>query len=502
MRLIARRVLGEQRGAAVAISMAVLTALLAITGILFASALNSNTTSKYDSDQKRAYGAAEAGAQQALYKLNKLQLLNPTTPITQLNLLCVVDLGVSPTGGECPAYPDANQAAQSLGNGTSYRYTVTPVLAGTSSCTDPFTVAGTLSALLALQLNNVLDLERCITSTGYAGDATRRVQMRVVSTLKLFGGMVADDRGDSGNDITINGGIIAGGLGTNGKIRFNGGAFTGGIEVPEALKDDPPYDNFVDNAGGLNLNLTVTYRKRPWTLASVDASASRTANNNPGGSAATNNASNFTCKQGIIIQVDCSPWPYNSTTRAFSLQSGQTANFRGSTYNFCNFNMTGGTITVGYSGNTSVFIDSPDQSGSGCASGSGGFTQSGGTTNNLSGLLDAKKLTYYVVGASGKEPTVSATGLLNITIFTASIYAPNSTIRLSGDAVTDIYKGGFSGKKIVVDGNLIGPLITNLVDLPLTLDGGLLKLYRPASLKECEPAPAVASDPESGCPPA
>ena len=52
----------------------------------------------------------------------------------------------------------------------------------------------------------------------------------------------------------------------------------------------------------------------------------------------------------------------------------------------------------------------------------------------------------------------------------------------------------------MISGNLLGPAIASVGDLPLTLDGSLLKIYRPAGLKECRPQPTVAADPESGCP--
>ena len=96
--------------------------------------------------------------------------------------------------------------------------------------------------------------------------------------------------------------------------------------------------------------------------------------------------------------------------------------------------MSGGNVNVTYANNTSVFIDSPDRSGSGCAAGSGGFTQSGGTIQDpVTGLLNVKKLTFFVTGTSGKDLTVSGPAR-NATGFTASIYAPTSTIRLTGDA--------------------------------------------------------------------
>ena len=469
MRLIAR-IRGEQAGAAVAIAMAVLTALLAITGLLLTSAVNVNTTSKNDSDPKRAYAAAEAGTQAALYKLNKLNLSH---------LLCLTDLGVNPTGTplECPSFPAAGSPAQSLGNGTSYRYTVTPVLSNINDCRDPFTIASTLSSLLSLSLNNVTDLQRCITSTGYAGGEQRRVQMLVVSTLKVFEGITADDKGDSSADIDIRSGVVTGQLGTNGKIRASGsGSFIGGVEVPKTIAGD-----YRENSGGV-FTAVVTTRNRPWVLSTID----------PGSTATINNNTAFTCTQALLLP--CSPSPYTAATRSFHLRAGQTATFTGPTYNFCNFQTDAlSTLNVNLLGNASVYLDSPDRGAvSNCAAGSGNFS-AGGTVNPLTGLLDAQKISFFVYGTTGKDVTVNGSGLL--TLFTASIYAPSSTIRLTGD-VLDIYKGAFAGKKVVVS----GPTVTGLLDLPITLDGGLVKLYRPAGLKECKPEPASASDPESGCP--
>ncbi len=165
---VLRRVRREQDGLVLPGAMALLVIFLLMTGVALSLSLGSLDRTNRDRQLVRALQAADAGADAAVFRLNKM-LVSPSVagllgpiPGTVQSLGCTsVAVGgfrIEPTGGPawCAATPSQTET---LHSGSAYSYEVSGAI----------TVSGALGDLL----------ERRIVSTGTAGDVQRRVLVRV-----------------------------------------------------------------------------------------------------------------------------------------------------------------------------------------------------------------------------------------------------------------------------------------------------------------------------------
>jgi hypothetical protein len=254
--------------------VAVMLILSVITASVLATALAGKAQSANDRFAKQAYGAALAGVQAGVYRLNATRpaddlcppLPGQTTPVT-------------PSAGLCGPYSSDDPAAPQPMVSARYDYWITPVMTTASNSTHGYTpdiCVGTPPALLQRRLLLVVQ-ERCITAVGQAlagtrVRSTRRVQLRASSAKPFF-----PIPGVWGTQcVNISGGSISSGsvgcsttqaigsntLGYNGSLGSNGQIYAGmrawGVNPNTATSSDPPAQLYLGNKSPTSTQ-TATY---------------------------------------------------------------------------------------------------------------------------------------------------------------------------------------------------------------------------------------------------
>jgi Tfp pilus assembly protein PilX len=474
------RLISCERGIATPVAVIVMM----VGGLLAAHALASSQrvsgAANEDRRSKRALGAAEAGLQEAAYRLTVLRP-NPTHCLGPTGPAYSVLPGTAPAAaGECP--PVTGTVAADA----AFAYHATPALASGAACAD-------LPNLTADRLST----DHCITSSGTVGGVRRRIQARVrVQRNTIFNiiGLV----GLNGVWM-INSDKITSDIASNGHIDGdNSVSITGRLKIPVGAPtptisgSNPPVDWLPD----------------PWTLESVDFA----------GPAATNNNS-------VFSSPIYSPAIYVPAERRLTVGNSVTVNLtRGHTYAVCDFWADNSAIfpVVGTSTEpVRIFIDSPDRPGSGCAPGTGRFCLDNSVkfnANNL-GSSTAAPLEVYVYGPGNPStvgrcadgaPRIGSTGtwafdgtqlaalpatsnvvLNNSVEFQGTIFAPTSRVILTNSIKS---YGGIAAAKIDM-GNSVefthNAVARNQAPAPRNI--------RRLSWVECRPLPSPSSDPESAC---
>src|SRR5579875_1350589 len=155
----ARARLAQERGVALVAALSALLVILLLSAAAAAVSMQTNHYANRDYHNKNALEAAEAGLQVALYRLNMLQPADGN---------CIGDAVASPgTDGWCQS------STTTLGNGSSYQYYTTPVLAGGSTCAG-YTVSDSSSSVDGVS-------NRCITAVGTSNGVTARSQIRAAA---------------------------------------------------------------------------------------------------------------------------------------------------------------------------------------------------------------------------------------------------------------------------------------------------------------------------------
>jgi Tfp pilus assembly protein PilX len=422
--------LADETGAAMLVAMIVVmvTGMLAAVSVTIATQTNSST--RRDANNKSALEAAEAGLQVALYRLN---MLRPD------DTHCIGDAVSTPTiTPPAPASPWCVSSSTQLGNGTSYQYYTTPSLGGSATCVG-----------LALTSSNTIS-QRCVTSVGTSNGVSARSQIRVASfqARPLF--PIAGITGTSG--VTLNGNAnVSGSAASNGTVLANGNISLGGGVLGPAGK--------LTKNGNVTVGST-TRLTSPIVLSPVDPGTSNQSSLS--GCLARQTAGYPACNDNYrinnYINTPSHPSPYDpltgvgtsiydQATRALTLNGNLTLTLGGGVYNFCQLAVNGNiTINVGATAKTAIFIDSPDDPGSGCPAGTGNITLNGNVNwSNASG--DPTALQIYVYGLNNGSNTVTLNGN---TDFHGVIYAPQSTVNLNGNIG---YYGAISGTTVNLNGN-------------------------------------------------
>lgn len=159
----------------------------------------------------------------------------------------------------------------------------------------------------------------------------------------------------------------------------------------------------------------------------------------------------------------------------------------GGLYNFCGISVSGNaTITIAATASTEIFIDSPDDPGSGCASGTGNLSITGNVNwSNLSGNPTALQL--YIYGLNNGSSVASFSGNSN---FTGVIFAPQTALTLSGNAS---FTGAIAGQTVTVNGNGV-----NWDSRVGALQASASGLYYRTAWAQCAPTYSISA-PNAGC---
>lgn len=424
--------LRDERGIGMPLTIGVLAIVLSLTAWTVTSSSDLHRTSETSRDTKRALGPADAGIERAVWRLAR----TPAPAIAD----CVVssasgDTVAPKSGGNCPA-----AVATPMGNSASYSYTVEPeATSATGSCAGAPIAIG----------------DRCVTATGTANGVTRRVQSllrrQVVATTYDFTGMVGKTWITLGNSVEafICGGETPGRIGSNGSIQFGNsiklGESCGGSGAWGVAHPGTP--GLV--TGSATPNPTNTNPPTTHTMPAVD----------PGDTAAVNNNGALTGAGWV--------WDGGGSAQR-QLRVTQNKVLPAGTYNFCSLTLDNGNLDVAWGGTATIYIDSPDRAGSGCAAGTGGFWAKNGEDMNWGNGGDVKSaepatrapwLRLLVVGStaweSGTRPCngnkAGAVLLCNSNKFAGTIYAPASKVVLSNSVE---FVGAVAGDKVDLENSV------------------------------------------------
>lgn len=454
----------SDEGSALIVAIVVLLVVTLLATVTVATAVQTNLSTRRDAAYKDAAEAAEAGLQVAVYRLN---MLNPSTS------QCVGDAVASPgTNGWCQS------STTSLGNGTSYQYYTTAVMGSGSTCIGVTITSGDVA-------------QRCVTAVGSApfqgGTVTARSQIRIGSFVAtpLF-----PDAGVIGlKQVNMNGNAaVTGAAASNVSVSQTGNANSSGIILGPAAT----YTHSGKASGG-----TITKLTSPIVLDPVDPGTSNQTSlaNCPDRQAAGDPAcnDNYRIVNGLaspkVTPYDQSSGniTYNATTRVLTMSGQASLTLGGGLYNFCEVDMSGGsTITLAAGVMTEIFIDSPDDLGSGCASGTGSLNMTGGSSW-INSSQNPLAMQIYVYGLNNGTATVNLTGNANMY---GVVYAPQSQVNLSGNG---ILVGGLAGLNVTISGNGF-----NWDGRSQTIQATTAGIYYRTGWSQCAPKPST-SDPGSAC---
>lgn len=439
------------------IAMIVAMSVLLIVSVLIASAVAIGVqtvgSARHDSYRKTALELAEQGLQIASYRLN---MLDPANASSQ-NSKCVGDAVASPDStGTCAS------SVTTLGNGSSYQYWTTPVLGAGGTC-------------VGLSLTNAMSLaQRCVTAVGTSNGISERSQIRLAAftAAPLF--PVAGITGLKSVD--LNGGAVVHGSGaSNVTVTAVGNSIaTGNVLGPAGV---------ATTTGNASLGPT-TRLTNPLVLDPVA----------PGNSVTNNDDARITAglaspPTGTYDQVSGNV-TFDPTTRSMTMSGNQGSSWSlgGKIYNFCSLSISGNAnVNMGAGEAAEIIIDSPDDPGSGCPPGSGTFSMSGNATwTNVS--ANPLNLQIFVFGNNDGSNKVTFVGNAP---FMGLIYAPQSTVNLSGNAT---FTGAISGANVNLNGNAF-----NWSSSASTLTTTTTGAYYRTAWAQCSPTAPTASQPGSGC---
>jgi hypothetical protein len=459
-----RRRIRSEDGVALTVAMFTLAVIALFSALIASTAGQLGDTSNEDRDSKRALGAAEAGINTALHRLN-----TAATPLDNLQCFTDVQVGVLGTvtpypgietevgsqltvpAGSCPG------ASGRTGNDGIYTYWIT-LLNNGQHCDEQYTTATEVSNLLALGVGGISVLRRCITSIGVVNGVQRRLQREIYSEFRLFKGLIGTGPVHAYNLANLGTSHV----GSNGLVTMDAGSLYGGqVEVHDDA-DEP-----VMNATGV---WGVTRRADPWILDPVRVSST------------TSNTGSISCR-GPLILVPCGTGGgYQSTGDRVIVPTGYTVTFGGGNYYLCQLSVTGGTLVV--SAQTKIFIDD-------C--GTTGLVIQGGLVN-ATGVVTAANLQVYVEGDSAVNISGGVLAQANLTL-----YAPESvvTVEKGSGLLAPVVKGSISAQSIELKQGVtfVGDALLDITT-PFEQIAGK---WHAGNWSECPAKPELATDPHSGC---
>lgn len=425
---------GEE-GVAVVLTLTVMTIGLALASVGSVAAMSSMRNASRDSDDKRAFAAAEAGIDQAMLRQNKILA---TDAFPCLVLGATQDLIPGGTGGNgwCPEQSGSVQEGD-------FTYTVKPA-----------TLVGTLQGQRRIT----------IISEGTAGGETRRLAVDAIASTGFPAFAEASVVGLDSFVVDGNGAINAD-SGTNGDVVLDGNAQICGNVIHGVGRAV----NATSNAG-ICSGFTIT--ESTLSLSPPD----------PGSSWDENDNGRFFAEDTKTGNVN-----WNASTRELSISGNSALTLGGSTYSFCKVDISGkGKLLIAAGAVVRIYFASPEQCGY-----SGGVEQLSVTGNGeISATTgDAGDVGLLFVGSDTLPTTVKLAG--NGKANELMVYAPRSDLQVSGNGN---YTGAMAGKTFVDTGNGTITGDASVLDFEI----GVSTNYRPEKFVECI-GPLGVSDPSAGC---
>lgn len=277
----------------------VLIIMLIVSGLVAASisgALSTNSSSRRDANAKAALQAAEASLGVAAYRLNMLQ---PDASH------CVGSVVASPTSGYCQS------GSETMGNGASYVYYMSPALGSTGTC-----VGLALSSQMALT-------QRCITAVGTANGVSERAQIRVAAFAAVplfpYNGIIGLNGVTVANNAVVNAYVASNKVIT----EQNNASMTGYVLGPGG-------SIAVSNNATPGTGTQLTPQQGPIVLQAVD----------PGNTATTN--SDYRIANYLANPANpATPYDratnvaFDAATRVLTVSNNASLTLGGGAYNFC-----------------------------------------------------------------------------------------------------------------------------------------------------------------------
>ncbi len=330
---IRRRAIGDERGIAIPVALAILFLVWGLATVSLRAALASQNQSQRDRDVKRALQAASAGVDAAMYRLNLLQPESFQCIIVSAGTLAVSGYQAD---GWCP------EQTEELSDNATYRMRA--------------------SRGLSLHVNGQSLVERQIVSTGFSNGVRRRVLTRITAATgePVFPGGYAGvslTALDIGNNVQV-----AGGLGTNGNILLKNSAQVCGDTTP-----GPGKSLSIQNNASVCSGYSVTPTGTPFNLQPVDQGNAPTVNDNVRIGNPPSGLSPDQC-------TSCSGVNWNPSTRVLELRQNSTLTLGGNVYSFCRLELDNTAqlkIAARELGTAvRIYMDSPENCGGGNGMGS------------------------------------------------------------------------------------------------------------------------------------
>jgi Tfp pilus assembly protein PilX len=429
----------------IALGVLVLVGLLAAVGI--ETAVRTSRVTRSDTVQKAALAAADAGLAVATYRLN---MLAPD------GAHCVTTIVTAASGSLCPV-----DGPDTLGNGASFQFQVTPVLSG-GNCAGQ-TMTNTLQSVAV----------RCISAIGTASGVSVRTQAQVDSfaAQPFFPepGIIGLNKVAVAQNATVNS-VAA----TNGVLALSNNSTVNGVVL-----------GLGGSISGCNNNcpygVSVTLPNRIG-LAAVPVGTSPTINSDA-------RITNGRATPAVTPYDTTSGATWTAATRTISFaNNGSSITLGGGLYNFCNFTTGNKTvINVANGVKAVIIIDSPTDPNSGCPAGSGNLSLGNNVTfNDFNAVPAATDLQFYVYGNGTSIPWGNGTTTY------ASLFAPNSIVDLNN-------VGSFVGAIAAIQVNINNVGTYTYDPSTASLQASSQGLYYRSAWQQCPAAATVSGDLGSGC---
>lgn len=435
----ARRLLGVERGTALVAALGIMIAVTTF-GIAITAGVSSNFgQSNRDQKVKRAFATAEAGVQEARYRMNMLQ---PTSsnPCVTLGSGTYVLTSAPGEGQWC------SEETVTLGNGNTATYQISPYII----------IGGVVT--------------RSVVSTGTVNGVTRRIKATASANTgaPLFSPFAVASDGDL---------TMTGDANINGSVRSNGDInMTGNSTICGETASATP-------GPGHSVNLGPNSE----VCGPTDPAESEFVLNQPDQGDAPTNNDNDRIDNGLDPGHG---FNWNPGDRELSLDGNDTLNLTGHTYSFCKLTLSGHSqLTVEASAIVRIFIDSTANCG--YSSPSTEQLSISGTASIVNTSQDPTHLQIYMMGGTESNPNkASLSGGASTTELV--LYAPYTNLTISGNGS---FTGAIVAKKVTFNGNggTIG--YDSRVE---TIDQTTIGVYRSQKLVECTPT-NTGSTPDSGC---
>lgn len=437
------RIMRSERGVALVTTLGVLLIAMGVAVAVTMSVTVNTQQSNRDRNVKRALAAAEAGVNEATYRMNMLQ---PTSgsPCVGLSGGVFVRTAAPGPGEWCTAQ------ALDFGNGSTAQYQISPY-ASTSGV-----------------------VTRSVVSKATVNGASRRV---MVTTSANTGAPLFEPFGMSSNQtMTLSGNAnLSGAARSNNDINMSGNARVCGTGAAA----HPGPGHAVHLSGNAEVcGGDTTPASAPFVLTPVDQ-----------GDAPTNNDNNRLAAGGADTRTTPG-YSWTAATRRLSLSSNSTLTMGGHTYSLCTLSVSGNAqLIIAASAVVRIFIDST--SNCGLAAGYNQLSVSGnGKLINTS--QDPTHLQIYMVGGTPGTPN-SASLSGNAVATQLAFYAPYTNLSMSGNSAS--YSGAFLANQINVSGNGAAVTYNSAVE---SITAATIGVYRHQKFIECTPT-STGNTPDGGC---